>query len=425
MNDDKILVKNQRFVVCVSYGDYMIMHGGVSRYLLEYSRELMNNDISIVFIYPKTVKSPISQKTLVKKYGCKVDERDLEISTDIESIIDIVKYNLKYKKLVDVHIHHFKDIEVIDIESFVELFEVPIKFFVHDYYCVCENQLLLNDEKNFCQVKCEEKGGCKYCANRQEHFGKYKKFFCKFKNRITIIAPSECAKTVWELAFGKMNRVMVLEHQIPVTYEKKIKYKEYGEQIKVAYLGNSRFFKGYEYWTDAINKNENNICFIEYSDATKPSGALQKKGYFSKDNLMLMRDKMIEDKIDVVVLWSIWPETYSYTFFEALETGAVILTNDEAGNIPCMVDKYQCGIVKNRYSLSEVVNDYDLLIDLCNDKQSGNGYRFIFNNQLISSIKDEKIIDNVGCEDIKIRNYRLFSFVYKFYNWLRIKVIKV
>ena len=426
MKYNQLLVKNDRFVVCISYGDYMVMHGGVNRYLLEYSKILMDEGISIIFVYPKTIKNPRNQELIVKKYGCKIDEKELGISVDMESILHIINANIKQKKrLNDIHIQHLKDIDLADVYMLVNNYNTPIKFFLHDYYCLCSNQLLLNDEKKFCKV---DEANCKKCIHgtkRNEHFFKYKQFFTEVSDRVTIISPSECAKNVWKMAFGDINKVEVLEHQTPEVFEKNKRYKNPGDKITVAYLGNSRYFKGYEYWTSAIKKHNEKVCFMEYSDAKKSSDALLKKGFFSKDNLMFMRDKMKSDGVNIVVLWSIWPETYSYTFFEALEAETVIVTNDEAGNIPNLVRKYNCGVVLDRTGLDDILSDYDYLVKLYNDKQSNVGYKFKFNRTLIHRIQDVKSYDEGKYEGGKIKDYKVFSFVYRLYNWLRIKVIKI
>ena len=54
-----------------------------------------------------------------------------------------------------------------------------------------------------------------------------------------------------------------------------------------------------------------------------------------------------KNDIDIVFLWSPWPETYSYTFFESYISGANVITCKDSGNIAYQVQKLKCGKVFN------------------------------------------------------------------------------
>jgi len=46
-----------------------------------------------------------------------------------------------------------------------------------------------------------------------------------------------------------------------------------------------------------------------------------------------MIDALRKNEIDVAFLWSICPETFSFTLYEALASGCYIVTNSASGNI--------------------------------------------------------------------------------------------
>ena len=58
---------------------------------------------------------------------------------------------------------------------------------------------------------------------------------------------------------------------------------------------------------------------------------------------------MEKDKIDIVMLLSNWPETYSYTMYEALAANCFILSNENSGNIEQNVRKEHWGIIYRDY----------------------------------------------------------------------------
>jgi hypothetical protein len=104
-----------------------------------------------------------------------------------------------------------------------------------------------------------------------------------------------------------------------------------------------------------------------------------------------MVDALIRHGIDVVVLWSIWPETYSFTFFEALAAGCFVVTNRHSGNIQAQVRHWHCGRVFD--------NESDLVSFLSDNRRvraelerthrhRGGRFRLRFNPRLAESVED-------------------------------------
>ena len=50
-----------------------------------------------------------------------------------------------------------------------------------------------------------------------------------------------------------------------------------------------------------------------------------------------MIEAVAEHRIDAVVSWSTWPETFCYAAHEAIAGGAFLLTHPGAGNVPALV----------------------------------------------------------------------------------------
>ena len=66
---------------------------------------------------------------------------------------------------------------------------------------------------------------------------------------------------------------------------------------------------------------------------------------FLKDGADAMVNAIRRNKIDIAFLWSPWPETYSYTFYESYVGGAYVITNKDSGNIAVSTKRYNCGCV--------------------------------------------------------------------------------
>ena len=407
---DLHIAKNKDIVLAVSYGDYQIMHGGVSRYLMDYTNNLLENDISVIFFYPKTIKN-LSGKTMLMKYGCKVDDKDIKGAYDIAGIISIVDDNInKEKKLREFHIHHLKDVDLEDIDCLLRNYNFSTRYFIHDYYCIATNYV---EGIDYQQI------------HMTDHYNAYREFFDR--RTIDFIAPSKVAAGVFKKAFELKKDVKVIPHQkCSIVAEGCSFEREDSSDIRVAYIGNTNREKGYEYWLEALNNKANGVTYIEYSNAKNSKNAILKSGYYQPNDLKYMVKSMKDDKIDIVVLWSICKETYSYTFFEALEAGIVIITNWESGNIAAMVEEYNAGEIYDKSELKNILCDYYYLYTLLGKNKNKDKFRVEFNPEIIELVKQSQSV-SIGKTYLKNRRkkYIMFSAIYNIYNWLRVKVIKV
>ena len=79
-----------------------------------------------------------------------------------------------------------------------------------------------------------------------------------------------------------------------------------------------------------------------------------------------MIDALRSNKIHIAILWSIWPETYAYTYYEAYSANCFIITNNRSGNIFNQVELRNNGIVvddlksflNNEQELRGMLNKY-------------------------------------------------------------------
>ena len=60
-----------------------------------------------------------------------------------------------------------------------------------------------------------------------------------------------------------------------------------------------------------------------------------------------MRAAVEAAELDVALLWSIWPETFCLTAYEALAGGAALVTNPSAGNVVSVTEATGIGAVLN------------------------------------------------------------------------------
>lgn len=144
-------------------------------------------------------------------------------------LAEIFKTILEGFKIDLVHVHHTITTS-LDIYYQANKLGIPVIFTAHDYYCICPNEKLLDDEDNVCVGK--EKDLCKSCLKKKKSIYEknnylkmwrqaYKEVFymCKY-----IIAPSESAKEILMQYYSEYeSKIKVIEHGIDVQGILKIK----------------------------------------------------------------------------------------------------------------------------------------------------------------------------------------------------------
>jgi hypothetical protein len=126
-----------------------------------------------------------------------------------------------------------------------------------------------------------------------------------------------------------------------------------------------------------------------------------------------MVDALVEHGIDVVLLWSIWPETYSFTFFEALAAGCFVITNRNSGNIQAQVRQWNCGRVFDTESeMLRFLSDSRRVSSALTDghRQRGKRFRLRFNPEIAETIKNtqRKTVASAHPADAGANRHRLW-----------------
>ncbi len=341
--------------------------GGIERYIKAQLDEYLARGISCYTIFP-----------IRKKFGC-ISMEYLGVMDGYDFIGICTPNNLYYALLNsdtetvgEVYIHSLLNWNSKILQGIIEAIRPRrVSFYIHDYYSICVQYNLLRNGRYFCgdsKVNYEKCSRCKYykstVRNRQvtdDLFGIMSKYDLRF------IAPSETAKRMFEKSYPQYcGRIIVIPHLIAEgRYIRKKKSNM--ESIKIAFVGAQTISKGWEDW-------------LSVSDALLKSGLPYKMYYFGEkedsrlginnirvsttmDGKNAMVDALRENDIDVTVLWSIWPETYGYTFFESQAAGCFVVTTKDSGNMAHMINQNGNGIVLDNSldSLTNLLLGFDYL----------------------------------------------------------------
>jgi hypothetical protein len=64
-----------------------------------------------------------------------------------------------------------------------------------------------------------------------------------------------------------------------------------------------------------------------------------------EDGKNAMTDALVRERIDVVILWSIWPETFCFTAHEAVAAGAMLVACSKSGNVTQLIKDTREGLI--------------------------------------------------------------------------------
>lgn len=328
---------NRSFIMSISYGNYLQSVGGVDKCILEQQRIANNKGYSYVFFFDI---SHYIRKKNIYRWGCIIDGKYQGICTT-EDIIKIAQLD---KLITAIIIHHFQYIELNDIDKILYKTKIRPYIYIHDYFTCCAEGHFLKTKNTLCDTTENYDERCINCQYREKTHNirsRFKNLFKKYE--MIFVCPSDTVMELFLLSYPEMEgKIIVVPHEKLCG-----KIKTSNDYNRIAFIGMPHYMKGYETWKKVIAKvSHDKYRFYQFGRETEKINDVEYHNV-KYGKTKSMTDFLLECKIGIVLLWSICPETYSYTLFEAIGAGAFIVTNCNSGNIAREVEKQNCGVVLN------------------------------------------------------------------------------
>lgn len=390
-------------ILSITFNDYSKGGGGVAKVMIEHQK--MFNDAGYKYICIFPVKKLIMHDNIMLfcYWGLLIDGKINGIYNN--SQIKNILYSLNEEAVIaSIHIHHLLYNKMTMVQELIDyLDEIPIAFFIHDYYTVCRNYTLLKNDQYYCGlggIRSEKCKDCKYYNHLTIKNLKENKTFIEHNiDRLHFFAPSEAARAVW-LSYYKSysDKITVLRHDNVKKYGNHFRtVLRHSSKIKLGYLGRPAVHKGWNTWLKLIDSIDHNKyeCYV-FNNTDDPGNDKYQHVYVNvtPDNKDAMIKALISNEIDSVLLWSNWPETYSYTYFESYCADEFILTSNVSGNIAYECRNHHNGFVfKDENQLLSALKESDFFID------SINSYRNNHEKIPIEMVPNTKIVDWVKANE--------------------------
>ena len=344
-------MRHDRYVLCLASVDYRHSMGGLGRYLREEMELLRERQVSSLCLFPfPTKRSKRLDRYLSHYWGVLIDGR-LAGFYGPQGVLNIMaELGRAGKRPIEAQLHHLKHFNLARVAGLLEAVPVAVRLFLHDYYTICPGAHLLRNGKQYCGAGMPAPEKCEGCVHwSPAHVGRVRAFLEGIRGRLTVVAPSPAARQVWLSTFMDFrDRTKVVPHlaevgEIPNVDGKKPR----NEPVRLAYVGAPVAFKGWDVFRQLATElggRPEKYEFYHFGLGGQGTSAIRTIPVsFVKDGLDAMTQAIRAARIDIVLLWALWPETYSYTLYESMMANTMILTNPDSGNIAAAVESRGLG----------------------------------------------------------------------------------
>lgn len=352
----------QKQILSFSCFDPIGNQGGVSKVIREHMQLFQDAGYCYALLFPiAKIKTRLWGNLINSEFRSLIATGDVCDRISREGALTPLKRKKQSSEtekcgIVEIHLHHLMRMNLNEVAAIVGMCDVPVKFFIHDFYSLCPSINFIDSEGKYCGDSPMSEEKCCHCAlykNASRHRERIGKFFQSLEDRLTVIAPSEYALSVWLRSFKEIKchtRVVPLQKS-EGSYAGNHGVRAADEPLRIAYVGSCVALKGYVQWKTAVAaclKEKRNYRFYVFGDAKERADGVTNVSVNVSKVPTDMVDKLRKYEIDVAIINSIWGETYSYTLHECLAANAYIVTNKLSGNVAANVHDRGNGIVLER-----------------------------------------------------------------------------
>lgn len=311
----------------LGHSHFLKANGGTEKIILEQTEELLSQERDSLFIYPQ---GSSARNLFLKpcRYGVILNGYEMPplSKSQLQSFLEGIQGTIK-----EVRLHHWLFWPLRDLRTLLNALKrknISLAIYIHDFYFHCPKV------NYFCRQgpkKCQAsflRGVLKFWRRNQEdllHFADQ------------LLVPSE-------FIGGELPSLLREKYKV----FPQIKF-ENTKKLKLAYLGVPSAIKGFDTWEKIIANPLLTRSFEFYqvgSESNKLEHVRCIPYSYKASKANQATEILLEEQIDLVLLWSQVPESYSLTLHEAMAAGKFIITCNQSGNIAKMIGEQKApGVV--------------------------------------------------------------------------------
>jgi len=228
---------------------------------------------------------------------------------------------------------------------------------VHDYSTICTGYNLLRNDLEFCAAPPADSTACRICVYgdaRASHLAMVQTLFAALP--FHVLAPSDHALELWrrhsELPHlsARVHTHCSFEPRMPIPAAARSDRGTAGEPLRIAFAGHPMTQKGWPLFLALLGQLEDLTAYRFFHFATRESlrpmrnvAAVPVRVEPQQRFAMVLA--LTKHAIDLVLVLSPWPETFSFVTYEAFAAGADVVTLAASGNAADAVRRHCRGVV--------------------------------------------------------------------------------
>ncbi|TSB46091.1 glycosyltransferase [Alkalicoccobacillus porphyridii] len=248
--------------------------------------------------------------------------------------------------ITELHIHHLWNVQLTELNLFLINSNIKYHVWLHDFYSICPFVFFVTQKGKYCGMP-KNVAVCNQCAAKGAKHVQMKHmvgsptpsiedwrgmFESILKGATQIIAPSVSTRDIF-LEYYPDITINVVPHKLTLQCTPTLPTQK-SNRLKIAIIGDLFYHKGENELVTLINQSINKHLHCDFVLFGKAGRALSQlkvanfsyKGpYPSPESLDIL---LRTEEIDIVLIPSICPETFSYTTHEALALGYPVLCFD-------------------------------------------------------------------------------------------------
>ena len=353
-----IYSKSHKLVVSVSHDNYRKVPGGLQLCVEHEEIQAAKEGFGYLQIHPWHALPRLNHlaETPDTLVGLVLDGADVGVCLMSNLIATLQKLSMadlnQSEVSMVVTIHHMRG---HNPEQLLELVHasrnVECIFWLHDFFSICPSYTLQRNTLTFCGAPASTSNACELCVfgvERQSHSHRMATFFRSVA--VNVVSPSSVTADFWQARSGlKAASLKIVPHMalefMPCSEQRS---KAPDRPVTIAYLGAPVVHKGWSIFAELVSEFSGSRDYQFVAMTNEPTDLKSVKWVnvsVTGESPTAMSDAVEQSDVDLVIHWPSWPETFSFTTFEALAGSAYVVTNTGSGNVAAAVLQTGRGVV--------------------------------------------------------------------------------
>ena len=333
-------------VVSISHDDYDRNFGGVQKAIRDEQIAAERMNWGYLHLSPAAPLPMLAEPTLAGsfRFGLRLGSDWLGVATATDLVAALTEFRSDGVPIFLV-LHHLMGHAPEVLLELAAVTAEPTIVWVHDYFTLCPSYNLLRNDVRFCGAPSAMSAACGICAygpDRAEHLRRVRAFFEAV--RPVILAPSEAALDLWRRRSELAHREAHVQPLARLVLAPEQLNTEPMRALRIAHLGARNLPKGWPVFEQLALRFAKDPDYTFYQLGVLHGAPISccirnVNVQVSREQPEAMIETIAEHRIDVVVSWSLWPETFCFAAHEALAGGSFVLARAAAGNVAHTIKK--------------------------------------------------------------------------------------